>query len=182
MGLSKIMGRMTVKNMLILIFALSSSLLAQTTVNWWVNDNSAGVGIRGSIFCRASIAQTAIGPSSRVPIALGAGYLYSECETPIPVLVEGIVEVPYTFGINNIYPNPFNPSTSIEFEIPELSEISIDVYNLLGRKVDNLIHQENMKPGVYRLQWNGENLHSGLYFFRMTAGEHIRTKHVLLIK
>ncbi len=170
------------RKVLLIIIIASSFLSAQTACNWWINDNGAGIGVQGNISCRASIAQTAIGPSSRVPIALGAGYLYSECETPIPVLVEETVKVPYTFGINNIYPNPFNPSTSIEFEIPELSEISIDIYNLLGRKVDNLIHQENMKPGVYRLQWNGENLPSGLYFFRMTAGEHICTKHALLIK
>ncbi|RJP64835.1 MAG: T9SS C-terminal target domain-containing protein [Ignavibacteriales bacterium] len=89
--------------------------------------------------------------------------------------------LPNEFFLSQNYPNPFNPSTTIRYSIPELSNVSIKVYDVLGREVATLVDEE--KPaGNYQVQFNAENLKSGIYFYTLKAREFSQTKKLTLLK
>ncbi len=73
-----------------------------------------------------------------------------------------------TFRLEQNYPNPFNPSTTIEFSVPEESSVEMKVYNILGVEVASLV-SGNYSPGNYKVNFNGENLASGIYITKITA-------------
>jgi len=82
---------------------------------------------------------------------------------------------------NQNYPNPFNPNTKIKYQIPELSFINIKVYDVLGNEVATLVKDE--KPaGEYEVEFKGDGLTSGIYFYQIKAGDFIQTKKMILIK
>jgi hypothetical protein len=79
------------------------------------------------------------------------------------------------------YPNPFNPSTTIKYGIKELTEVQIVVYDILGREITTLVNDE--KPvGSYEILFDASNLPSGIYFYRLQAGDYIETKKMVLMK
>ena len=80
-----------------------------------------------------------------------------------------------------IYPNPFNPTTTIQFNIPERTNVKLTVYDMLGREIQTLINNA-LSSGFYNLNFNGSNLPSGIYFTRLEAGKFISVKKILLIK
>ena len=79
------------------------------------------------------------------------------------------------------YPNPFNPETKINFAVPNAAFVTIDVYNSLGQVVSQIISKE-MNAGYYTVDFNASHLTSGIYFYRITAGEFTETKKMMLIK
>ncbi len=89
--------------------------------------------------------------------------------------------VPKKFGLNQNYPNPFNPSTSISYELAEDSHVTLFVYNSLGMKVAELL-DKNEKEGNYSIKFKAEKLSSGIYYYRLTAGNFSEVKKMLLLK
>ncbi|HTX17402.1 MAG TPA: T9SS type A sorting domain-containing protein [Bacteroidota bacterium] len=89
--------------------------------------------------------------------------------------------IPASMTLEQCYPNPFNPSTTISFSIPRESDVSLVVYDILGREVKTLLHGRE-KPGVYRLSFDGSRLSTGVYFYRLKAGTETRVKKMLLLK
>ncbi len=90
-------------------------------------------------------------------------------------------QLPENFGLKQNYPNPFNPSTKIEFQIPSSAFVELKVFDLLGREVATLANEE-MQPGNYETTFDGEGLASGVYFYRLQAGEFGQTRKLLLQK
>lgn len=79
------------------------------------------------------------------------------------------------------YPNPFNPSTTIRYAIAEEGQVSIKLYDMLGKEITTIM--EGMRnPGVYDVEWNAEHLSSGLYFYKLQTGNYISTKKLILMK
>ncbi len=95
-------------------------------------------------------------------------------------------EMPASFSLAQNYPNPFNPTTTIEYNLPERSHVVIGIFNVLGRQVRTLTDEE--KPaGNYQTVWdgtdsNGQPVGSGVYLYRITAGDFARSKKMLLMK
>ncbi|MGB8657546.1 MAG: T9SS type A sorting domain-containing protein [Candidatus Zixiibacteriota bacterium] len=94
--------------------------------------------------------------------------------------------VPGDYSLTQNYPNPFNPATEIDFGLPQATWVSLKIYNIVGQEVTTLISQ-NMSAGSYRVRWNGtdktgRSVSSGVYFYRIRAGDHIQTKRMLLLK
>ena len=99
-------------------------------------------------------------------------------------IVTGIEEefaLPPSFSLSQSYPNPFNPSTTIEFSLPQTGFVRLKVYNILGEVVATLVN-EKLNVGTYTTQWNASGLASGLYFYRLQAGEFVDTKKLLLLR
>jgi photosystem II stability/assembly factor-like uncharacterized protein len=92
-----------------------------------------------------------------------------------------ISRVPSSLHLSQNYPNPFNPSTTIEFALPKSAFVTLRVHDLLGRQVGELVN-EKLTPGTYKTQWNASGLASGVYFYRLTAGEYVETKKLLLLR
>jgi hypothetical protein len=76
--------------------------------------------------------------------------------------------LPLDFSLEQNYPNPFNPSTSIAFSVPEKSDVTLDVYNLIGQKLVTLI-QGVVESGKHTAQLNASTMSSGVYIFKLTA-------------
>lgn len=85
------------------------------------------------------------------------------------------------FSLNNLYPNPFNPTINIEFELPPQSDISLKMYNVLGKLVDE-INETNKGAGIYTYQWNASHLPSGIYFIKMESGNISQIRKCTLLK
>ncbi len=96
--------------------------------------------------------------------------------------IEGnIYTIPGSFNLSQNYPNPYNPATTIRFEIPERSVVTIKVYDVLGNEVATLINEE--KPsGNYEVEFNGTGLTSGIYFYQLQAGRFTEVKKMILLK
>jgi hypothetical protein len=89
--------------------------------------------------------------------------------------------IPQIFSLSQNYPNPFNPSTSIKYDIPKHSGVKLVVFDLLGREVATLVN-EMKKPGSYEVTFDGTNLSSGVYFYKIEAGDFVNVKKMVLIK
>ena len=91
-------------------------------------------------------------------------------------------ETPKSIKLSQNYPNPFNPVTKIGFSLPKASTISMVVYDMLGREITKLINNEFKSAGNYSVEFNGQNLNSGIYFYRLHSGNFMETKRMILIK
>jgi flagellar hook assembly protein FlgD len=87
----------------------------------------------------------------------------------------------FNFNWGRTTPNPFNPTTSIGFSLPHSGYATLKIYNTLGEGLANLI-SGNLSAGVHKVEWNAANLPSGLYFYRLQAGEFVQTKKLLLLR
>jgi photosystem II stability/assembly factor-like uncharacterized protein len=98
-------------------------------------------------------------------------------------------EVPEKFILNQNYPNPFNPSTNISFSIPSRVFVKVQIFNIMGKLVSELVNEE-LAPGNYEVTYNANKISSGVYYYRLTAGDHSsssghgfsETKKMILIK
>jgi len=88
---------------------------------------------------------------------------------------------PIEFELSQNYPNPFNPSTTIKFSIPEGSQVSLKIYNSLGQEIKILVNQF-MEAGIHNVNFNAVGLNSGMYFYRLDAGEFTQVRKMTLIK
>ncbi len=98
--------------------------------------------------------------------------------------ISGLTEVepvPEEFGLDSAYPNPFNPVTTLRFNLPMDSPVSIQVYNVQGRLVETLADY-NMQAGYHSITWNADQHSSGMYFVKMIAGDQVSTLKLLLVK
>jgi hypothetical protein len=114
------------------------------------------------------------------------------CNNGFVIGIENISSnVPKDFTLYQNYPNPFNPSTKIKFQIPlnkgggfsrGLSDVvTLKIYDILGREVATLVN-EQLKPGTYEVDWDGTNYPSGVYFYKLTAGDFSLTRKMVLLK
>jgi len=94
---------------------------------------------------------------------------------------EARITNPNSYALYQNYPNPFNPTTNIDFSIPQKSKVTLSIYNTLGQIVSTLINEEK-EAGIYQLKFNASTLSSGVYFYKISAGEFNQTKKLILLK
>ena len=107
-------------------------------------------------------------------IDLDGSYSYSN-------IVEVDVTTPFTFNLSQNYPNPFNPTTKISYSVPFDSKVTISVYSVTGELVMELVN-DNVSAGSYSVDFDGSNLASGMYIYKMTAGSFTQTNKMMLMK
>ena len=91
------------------------------------------------------------------------------------------VTIPIEYSLEQNYPNPFNPSTTIEFSLPKTGNVTLKVFNVLGKEVASLINGQ-VESGKHKVNFDASNLNSGVYFYRIDAGNFIDTKKMILLK
>jgi len=89
--------------------------------------------------------------------------------------------IPIIYNLSSPYPNPFNPTTTISFSIPQSNMVSINIYDITGKLVTTLIN-EQLNIGYHSINWDGTNQSSGMYLVKMESGEYIETQKLLLVK
>jgi hypothetical protein len=95
---------------------------------------------------------------------------------------EGETDLPVKVTLYQNYPNPFNPSTTIGFEISRPQNVTLQIFNILGQPVQTLINNELMTAGLKELPFNAHRLSSGVYYYRLVAGDEVLTKKMTLVK
>lgn len=103
-----------------------------------------------------------------------------------PTSVKTLTPQSFDFTLHQNYPNPFNPSTSIIYDLPRAGEVEITIFNLLGEQIRRLVNQRQA-AGQYRIQWdgrneNGKSMPSGVYLYRLRAGEFVQTRRMILMQ
>ncbi len=90
-------------------------------------------------------------------------------------------DLPRSFALSQNYPNPFNPTTTIKYDLPKNSDVSLTIYNVTGQKVSEF-NQENQPAGSHIFNWDATKVSSGVYFYKLTAGDFTATKKMMLLK
>lgn len=99
------------------------------------------------------------------------------------IVTTGVNEaIPTKFYVDQNYPNPFNPTTTISFGLPAQSNVDLRVYDILGREVATIVNNKTLKAGSYNFNFNASQLASGTYIYRLTSGNNVVTKKMLLLK
>jgi photosystem II stability/assembly factor-like uncharacterized protein len=122
----------------------------------------------------------------------GSGYLYNvtnsngifrSLESTLTGIISSQEGVPLEYDLFQNYPNPFNPVTNIKFSVSEPAFVTLKIYDISGKEVATLVN-EHMTPGEYTYQFSGDGsgLSSGAYFYRLKAGEFVKTRSMMLIK
>ncbi len=114
----------------------------------------------------------------------GMGYAHSDIYRATgmnDVAEDKDLKIPQNITLYQNYPNPFNPSTQIIYSLPKATNVTLKVYDILGREIALLVN-ERKQPGEYKVTWNAKGLPSGVYFSRIVAGDFIETKKMAVVK
>jgi len=139
----------------------------------WIQQNSPSNGFRNDFWFANDSIGWCVG---------GGGQIFKTSNGGTYVSIVNISsEIPIKHNLQNIYPNPFNPITNIIFDIAYEDNVGIIIYDILGREVEVLL-SEKLKPGKYKVTFNGENLSSGIYLCRLLTPKIQESKTMVLIK
>ncbi len=109
-------------------------------------------------------------------------YLFWQDGSDVIVGIEKFnTQIPKEFSLKQNHPNPFNPSTTIEFELPKTSDVILKIFNVLGEEVTTLV-SDRLSAGSYSYEWDASKLASGVYLYRLHASEYIETRKMVLMK
>jgi len=154
---------------------------------YWVNDlyNGTSTQTLGSDLSSFNVSLTSYG-SAIYSISTQEEVAVIPPLPPIVSVENDVASVPDEFNLFQNYPNPFNPSTTIRYSILKPSDVTIKIYDVLGREVNNLVN-EFKENGTFQVTWNGDDdfrnkVSSGIYFYRIKAGTFIETKKMILLK
>ncbi len=160
-----------------------SPLKAQYKLERGVFGSGGGMNISANNSLIGTFGQTFVGVSANTVNGVYSGFWY------INQTLVGISDgqlIPKNFELHQNYPNPFNPTTTIKYSIPAVetrhaSSVQLNVYDILGGEVKTLVN-EVKSPGNYEVNFNASNFASGVYFYRLQAGNFIQTKKMILMK
>ena len=93
----------------------------------------------------------------------------------------GDADLPRKFELRQNYPNPFNPTCVIEYDLPRSSPVTLAVFDILGREIATLVHQEQ-EAGEHRVEWSARSVSSGIYFYQLQAGDFRATEKMILVR
>jgi hypothetical protein len=99
----------------------------------------------------------------------------------ITTINQNNINIPEKFSLFQNYPNPFNPTTIIKFQITISKFVKLSVFDMLGHEVATLMN-EQLKPGMYEVEWDGTGYSSGTYYYKLFAGDYVETKKMILMK
>ena len=155
----------------------TSTILDSFNVDFSGLANNA-IGVFASGFLDTTANQN--GPTFGLYAVLASGEVI---ELPvIPTAIAGQPAlIPKEFDLYQNYPNPFNPNTTIQFDLPKTSEVTLKIFNILGEEVATLV-SNRLSAGSYSYEWDASNLASGVYLYRLQAGDFVKTQKMVLIK
>ncbi|MFH1197132.1 MAG: FG-GAP-like repeat-containing protein [bacterium] len=106
---------------------------------------------------------------------------YENIFDPTEILIEDNTQLPVKYNLYPNYPNPFNPTTVIKFQIPRIENVTLKVYDILGNEVANLMN-ETKEPGYYEVEFNAPKLTTGIYFYNLRTDEFCQTLKMILLR
>ena len=100
----------------------------------------------------------------------------------IPLTLHNTNEIADNYALYQNYPNPFNPTTKISFALPKASIVTLKVFDINGRLIETLLNNETVVSGINEINFNASRLASGIYFYKIEAGDFQATKRMILVK
>jgi len=165
----------------------SGTIITSTSPGWPISNNQftieTSINPTGSISMTITGTFSVTGDQASGTWSLNvSGTICSGSWGPIPVSVKDVGDgIPERFLITQNYPNPFNPSTSIQYTVSSRQFVSLKIYDVLGNEIATLVNEE--KPaGSYEVEFNSEGISSGIYLYKITAGDFTQTKKMILLK
>lgn len=145
--------------------------------------DSITAGPNFTISSTGTVTLEAGGTITLVPdfIVLEGGVLYALTGVANNIEIQEELNHPDYFVLNQNYPNPFNPLTTIKYHLPKSISVSIKIHDLLGKEVETLI-SEYRYAGEHQIEWNAKDYPSGIYLYRLEAGDFVETKKLILQK
>lgn len=136
----------------------------------------------GDLFSIGStIGQPAGGSSYGDQFAVHNGFRQVPVQRVVTSADEITEETPAIYSLDQNYPNPFNPSTVIQYSLPEASDVTLAVYDMLGREVASLVDGQK-SAGSYEVSFSAMNLSSGIYFYRLSTGNFTKIRSMTFVK
>ena len=123
----------------------------------------------------------AVDSDGTIFLANGDMGLYAYTYSGYTAIKNQSLETPVGYSLHQNYPNPFNPTTTIEFALPQTGFVSLKVYNILGEEVATLV-SEKLAAGNYKYDWDASGLASGVYLYRLQAGDYVETRKMVLLR
>lgn len=145
--------------------------LRSSSYSFTAEGETAGRSAQGKLAANAGTALMSSNPEARFTIFVDA--------QPLSSPIEG--ELPKEMALEQNYPNPFNPTTQIRYDLPESADVRLDVFNIQGQRVSTLVSQ-NQSAGRYNVNFDASTLASGVYIYRLQAGNNVMTRKMTLIK
>ncbi|HEY3250843.1 MAG TPA: T9SS type A sorting domain-containing protein, partial [Ignavibacteria bacterium] len=172
------------------VFTTAGGLAANRIANWngsaWSNPYGGGLTGGGNVVNTLTSYTSGLFPGGSFTSA-DITIVSNVARWGFPVAINEISNIiPDEYKLYQNYPNPFNPSTKIRFSIPPSEGVTgrivrLDIYNILGKEIDALVNEE-LNPGTYEVEWNAANYPSGVYYYKLTAGDYSDTKNMILVK
>lgn len=159
------------------VFTRSGGVWSQSG-NKLFGSDAVGIANQGGAVAIAPDGNTAIVGGIADNTNKGAAWVFIPGTTSVQ---QASNETPSSFLMEQNFPNPFNPSTNIQFALPQSSYVILEVFSVTGERVDVLISEE-LNVGKYNYEWNGSNLTSGIYLYRLNAGSFVETRKMILLK
>ena len=171
------------------VFGLNSAQVSANKLDWQVLDGGGAMWLSTASYkLSSSLGQSITGEQSGTTKKMYTGFWNPRIVVLSPVEWEeaDFSQLPKEFNLRQNYPNPFNPTTVIEYALPKASEVKIQIYNILGQRVRTVVN-EKQEPGYKLIYWdgkddNGTEVSSGIYFFRILAGNFVKCKKMTLLK
>ena len=170
---------------LMILFLLSGIILAQSSENYslkkTVLDAGGGTASSASYQVKDAIGQPGlVGTMTSDSYQASAGFFAGSLEVTGIEDME-ISEKPKSFQLYQNYPNPFNPETTIQFDVKDPCEVSLVIYDLLGRQLTVLV-KDHYNPGAYTVTFNASSVPSGIYIYRIQMGEYQSVQKMILLE
>ncbi|UCE17138.1 MAG: T9SS type A sorting domain-containing protein, partial [Gemmatimonadota bacterium] len=137
--------------------------------------------ILGTGSCAPGACKAELTPEAMEVLKSLRSYLSPEDYGRFMALVKGEVGMPLEYSLAQNYPNPFNPVTSIHYSVAGNVRTTLKVYNVLGQELATLVDKV-VEPGHYSVTWDASDVASGIYFYRLDAGDFSDTKRMVLMK
>ena len=160
--------------------------------NLFVGDWNGGVFFTADNGTSWTAVNTGLNATTIDALGRNGSYLFASTgngiwRRPLSEMITSVEEppsersIPENFSLEQNYPNPFNPTTSIQFHLPASSFVTLKVYNSAGREVATLVDRQ-LPAGSHRTEWNASSVPSGIYYYRIQAGNHMETKKLVVMR
>jgi type IX secretion system substrate protein len=166
---------------ILVFFCCFSAVDAQYTLKTGTFGNGAATITDSSNYQLSGTAgQSITGQSENNDYFCNSGFWYQSYYTIVGI--EDLFDnIPKTFQLDQNFPNPFNPVTTIKYAVPKTAHVRLEIYNALGQRVATLV-DANKQPGYYDISLNASHLASGIYFYRLHSEYFIKVKKLMVLK
>ncbi|UCH11023.1 MAG: T9SS type A sorting domain-containing protein [Fidelibacterota bacterium] len=172
---------------IILIFCLASVGAAQgNVVKWFSFSPGFGISRSPTTIVPSAVGRVLVGKTAAGNVSVQSGALVIALLQESAVSISALSNPPLSYALRQNFPNPFNPHTTIQFAVPVANDVSIVVYDVLGREVVRLVNQY-VQPGLHKVEWNsrdayGRELPSGIYIVRMVTSDYVDTIKMMIMR